>query len=180
MGGAPLAVGGRQPFQCLGQTAGACFGELAFLTGRPRTASARAREDVVLLVLRASDFNILMHKLPPVAISTCKSLADWLYNTNGQIGYRFVKLASFPLQAEMVTHLPRKKIEYYRALPLHRDGNRVVVGMTDPTDLPTVDALRQEFPGCTIETVAIMESELDRFIKVSIPKIIASKDQWGD
>ena len=159
---------------------GACFGELAVITGRARTANVRAHQSVNVLVLMAADLTLLMEKLPGVGISMCRSLAEWVHNTNGQIGHRFIKLSSYTLDAETISLLSRKKIDYYKALPVHRDGNRIVVAMVDPTDLPTVDMLRREFEGCVIETAAVMESELQRVIDVQIPRILQCHDGWGD
>ncbi len=153
--------------------AGACFGEMGFLTGRRRTATVRTREACTLLRIRSADFEALVRSTPEVAIATCKSLAEWLYNTSSRDHQRWVKLSQFPYQMDAVLSLPQETLESLRVLPLHRDGRRVVVAMVDPTDLVKVDALRRAMPGAAVETVAVAERELVHFLEKVVPKLRA-------
>lgn len=146
---------------------GACFGEISFLVRRPRTASIRGKEAGRLLSVPAGDFDALVQKLPEVTIAMCRTLAEWIYSARSAKAYRFVKLQHFPIQTALVKQFGGKKIKYYRALPLSREGDRVVVAMLDPTDLHKIDGLRGEFPGCEIEAVVCSETDLTTFLKAA-------------
>jgi CRP-like cAMP-binding protein len=155
-------TGATRPIRSLSR--GDCFGEISFLVGKPRTASVKAREVSVALMMKGRDFQILMQRAAPVAVGVCRVLAAWLYTTRTQNTYRFVKLKGYPIQKEIVSRFTEKKIKHYKALPLYSDGSKVVVAMTDPSNLLTVDDLRREFSGSPIEVVAVTESDLEDFM----------------
>jgi len=57
---------------------GAYFGELAIVTGQPRTASVEAGEDTVLTEISREEFDILLDDNPPLARQIIKQLTQWL------------------------------------------------------------------------------------------------------
>ncbi|MEZ4268273.1 MAG: cyclic nucleotide-binding domain-containing protein [Myxococcota bacterium] len=140
---------------------GACFGEIAILTGFSRTATVRADDDGSVLLIDAADLEALLAREARVSLSMCKTLAAWIYSANIQDQYRYIHLESFGYQTELLTAVPLEMLEYYGAVPLQRDGQRVIVGMTDPTSLVAVDELRRHFPDMVIEVVAISTSDHD-------------------
>lgn len=140
---------------------GACFGEIAILTGFSRTATVRADEDGAVLLIDGQDLEDLLAREARVALSMCKTLAAWIYSANIQDQYRYVHLESFGYQVELLSSVPLDMLEYYGAVPLQRDGQRVIVGMTDPTSLVAVDELRRHFPDAVIEVVAISARDHD-------------------
>ncbi|MCB9729736.1 MAG: cyclic nucleotide-binding domain-containing protein [Deltaproteobacteria bacterium] len=140
---------------------GACFGEIAILTGFSRTATVRAEDEGCVLLIDAADFDELLEREGSVARSMCKTLAAWIYSANIQDQYRFVHLESFPYQIELLDALPLDMLTYYGAVPLQRDGQRVIIGMTDPTSLVAVDALRRHFPEAVLEVVGINSADHD-------------------
>ena len=62
--------------------------------------------------------------------------------TAGTSGDLYVDLTNFPVDPEIVRLLPAKLARRYRAIPVARDGERIVVALADPTDLVAVDDLR--------------------------------------
>jgi CRP/FNR family cyclic AMP-dependent transcriptional regulator len=142
-------------------TRGACFGEIAILTGFSRTATVRADDTGSVLLIDAPDLEALLAREARVALSMCKTLAAWIYSANIQDQYRYIHLESFGYQTELLSAVPLDMLEYYGAVPLQRDGQRVIVGMTDPTSIVAVDELRRHFPDSIIEVVAISSSDHD-------------------
>jgi trk system potassium uptake protein TrkA len=66
---------------------GAYFGELAMLTGQPRTATALAVTDCVLFYINQHDFNTVAHKWPKALTTILSKAADRLSrvsNSNSQ------------------------------------------------------------------------------------------------
>jgi CRP-like cAMP-binding protein len=55
-------------------TAGDFFGEISLIDGKPRSATVVAVDDLVLLTLSSSDFDLLLN-VPYVARSALKGLA---------------------------------------------------------------------------------------------------------
>ena len=64
------------PIATLG--AGELFGEMTFLENMPRSASARASEDTLALVINNGNFNKLMRKNPEIALNIMKTLSGRL------------------------------------------------------------------------------------------------------
>ncbi|MEO0248398.1 MAG: SLC13 family permease [candidate division WOR-3 bacterium] len=76
-----LRPGGRSlELACLGP--GDWFGELALLTGEPRTTDVEAQTDLVLLKLSRETFNRLIKKYPSLAVSLAGLLAAKLASAN--------------------------------------------------------------------------------------------------
>jgi putative oxidoreductase len=57
---------------------GAYFGELAIVTGQPRTASVEAGEGTVLTEISKEEFDTLLDYNPPLARQIIKQLSQWL------------------------------------------------------------------------------------------------------
>lgn len=157
---------------------GACFGEIAFLTRQPRAASVRARTDCSLLKLGATEFQVLMDRFHPVAVALSQGLAQWLYEAGTRDTYRFVKLNAFPVQPRAVASLTPRFIAHYKVLPIHRDDTRVIVAMTDPSDLAAMDAMRQELGRLALEVVIVGESDLEQFVRKALPVIYQQVEGW--
>ena len=76
-----LRPGGRSmEIACLGS--GDWFGELALLTGEPRTTDAEAQTDLILLKLSRDNFNLLIKKYPSLGVSLAGLLAAKLASAN--------------------------------------------------------------------------------------------------
>ena len=56
-------------------------------------------------------------------------------------GLEFVDVASFAPDPEILKEVPVELMFRYTFLPYRRDGERLVLVMADPTDIPVVDEL---------------------------------------
>ncbi len=65
--------------------AGDLFGEMALLTGKPRSATVTALTDVNLWVLGQSDFDELVTSYPTLALALSRLLSDRLSSTDAHI-----------------------------------------------------------------------------------------------
>ena len=65
---------------------GEFFGELALLDDRPRSASVSAFEETELLIVRRSDFQELISRVPGIAVTLLEELAGRLRRTDEQVG----------------------------------------------------------------------------------------------
>ncbi|HHB90047.1 MAG TPA: cyclic nucleotide-binding domain-containing protein [Anaerolineae bacterium] len=68
-------------------SAGGFFGEMALLTGKPRSTGARAAENTVLWALYRSDFEALVNAYPAIGVALNRVLKDRL----GTAGHAFVE-----------------------------------------------------------------------------------------
>jgi NTE family protein len=63
---------------------GACFGEMALLTGKPRSATVMAIAATELFVLEKKDFDALLLEHPSISISINKIVAERIEEMNTQ------------------------------------------------------------------------------------------------
>jgi len=67
---------------------------------------------------------------------------DELLRLRGRLlGLPVVSLSGREIPVEILTTIPRNLAERYQAIAFEREGNRVTVGLTNPTDQQTVEAL---------------------------------------
>ncbi|MBF0196137.1 MAG: cyclic nucleotide-binding domain-containing protein [Planctomycetes bacterium] len=67
------------------ETAASFFGEMALLSGQPRTATLRAIEDSQLLQIPPDKLPILMKNMPDLAMRMAKNLANTVTNLNKEL-----------------------------------------------------------------------------------------------
>lgn len=76
-----------------------------------------------------------------------------------QLRVPFVDLKKFSVEPEIVKLLPETHARRYRALPLTKRGNDILVGMSDPTDIFAFDEISREIKH-PIQLAVIRESDL--------------------
>lgn len=66
-------------------TSGTCFGELALLDGRSRSATAKVMEESILAIIGREDFLNLVHKMPAIAVSIIEQMSSQVRDSNKKI-----------------------------------------------------------------------------------------------
>jgi type IV pilus assembly protein PilB len=77
-----------------------------------------------------------------------------------QTGFPYVSLTAQPLDREVVGLVPESLVRRFRAIPIAREGNELIVAMADPTDLMAIDELSAA-SGFRIRPVLTTESDLE-------------------
>ncbi|WP_370515622.1 type IV-A pilus assembly ATPase PilB [Kangiella sp. HZ709] len=110
-------------------------------------------------------------------------LLDWLVSANWINPTEIAKLQSiafgnpyFDLSSIDVSNIPEdivdlKLLKKHRAIPLYKRGSRLFVGLTDATNLKTLEELRFQ-TGMSIEAVLVESNKLDTVIE----KLIEAKE----
>ncbi|MBX7151527.1 cyclic nucleotide-binding domain-containing protein [bacterium] len=70
------------------------FGEMALLTGEPRSATIAATEDTETFVLEKQDFDVILEKYPSISIAMSKIMSQRLRDTNAVISEKAKQLKS--------------------------------------------------------------------------------------
>ncbi|MDZ7925154.1 MAG: MSHA biogenesis protein MshE, partial [Marinagarivorans sp.] len=76
-----------------------------------------------------------------------------------QLNYPFIELKQFRFDKELVQLLPETVSRRYRVVVLKRNGDGLLLGMSDPTDIFALDEI-QKLLRCNINPVVVRESEL--------------------
>ncbi|WP_370965538.1 Crp/Fnr family transcriptional regulator [Amycolatopsis sp. cg9] len=92
---------------------GEVLGDLAAVTGRPRTASVRAIEPCTVFQLTGAQFIDVLHARPEIAIATIKTVAARLRNAESAR----VDSAALDVTRRVAVHLLRLAEEHGRSVP---------------------------------------------------------------
>jgi type IV pilus assembly protein PilB len=83
-----------------------------------------------------------------------------------QLGYSYLELENTTIDAEVSKTLPQSVARRYKAVPIRRNGNRLVVALADPTNVFALDDIRL-ITGFEVEPMLASESDLETLIKNS-------------
>jgi len=88
------------------------------------------------------------------------SQTDIAQAKSAQFNVEFVSLGSLKPGDDVISAIPRHVAKRYRVIPVARNGTTVIVAVTDPSDLDTIDSL-QRLLGGDIELRVATDSDID-------------------
>ena len=89
---------------------GACFGEMALLTGNPRSATVMAIQAASVFVLERRDFEMLLKEHPTISMSLNKIVAERIEAQNIQKGMGIKSLSTTNIDADVLMLIPKQVI----------------------------------------------------------------------
>jgi type IV pilus assembly protein PilB len=155
---------------------GQMFGEMALLTGQPRTASVLALEATTCAVLERADFEQALIAHPELASAMMRMLAERLIETNRRAGVDFVNLAKVQIDPRVATLLPQALLNAHRVVPIAFTNNRLTLAMTNPNNLVAFDDVRRAIKGVLIEPAIVTEDDFKRFMTTTYPQLVAKTE----
>jgi type IV pilus assembly protein PilB len=156
--------------------AGQMFGEMALLTGQPRTASVLALEDTTCAVLEHADFEQALIAHPELASGLTRMLAERLVEANRRAGVDFVNLAKVQIDPRVAALLPQALIKAHQVMPIAFANNRLTLAMTNPNNLVAFDDVRRAIKGVLIEPAIVTEDDFKRFMSTTYPQLVAKSE----
>ena len=156
--------------------AGACFGEMSLLTGKPRSATVRTMEPTMCNVLESKDFEELILQTPKVAVALSRVLADRLEDSNEQAGIEYVNLRRLQFDARVLSLLPQQMIMQHKILPAGYSNNRLTLAMVNPNNLIALDDVRRILKGVIIEPVVTSEDDFKRFMSTTYSEMLKKEE----
>ncbi|MFH1811550.1 MAG: ATPase, T2SS/T4P/T4SS family [Pseudomonadota bacterium] len=144
--------------------AGQAFGEMALVTGEPRSASVRAIDDANLLQLSRDVFFKLVNAAPQVALTIAQVLAKRLDQHNKAQGIEFGALRDIKFDPAALELIPAPLIKRHRMVPVAVAGGIVTVATPDPGNRLGVDDLRRLLRGMEIKLLAVSAADFDAFV----------------
>ncbi len=158
-------------------SAGACFGEMALLTGKPRTASVVAREQTECRVLERTDFEDLLLAQPKIGAALSALLAERLEESNQQTGIEYIHLAKLQFDPRVLGLVPQPMILQHKILPVAFSNNRLTLAMVNPNNLVALDDVRRVVKGVMIEPVATSEEDFKRFATTTYVDLLKKEEE---
>ena len=155
------------------------FGEMALVTGEPRTATCVAVEPVVAYRLASELFHAVVQQAPAVALGVARVLSDRLGKMTSENDLPWTSLVGRTVDPRLWALATDAHWLRARAVPLALHGRALSVGFVDPADLQAVNALRTALSAFRVKVHAISAGEVDAFVapvKVSKPAVAAHLD----
>jgi type IV pilus assembly protein PilB len=156
--------------------AGACFGEMSLLTGKPRSATVRTMEPTMCNVLENRDFEELILQNPKVAMELSRVLAERLEESNEQAGIEYVNLRRIQFDARVLSLLPQQMMMQHKIIPAGYANNRLTLAMVNPNNLIALDDVRRILKGVIIEPVVTSEDDFKRFMTTTYSEMLKKEE----
>jgi type IV pilus assembly protein PilB len=157
--------------------AGAGFGEMALLTGKPRTASVIAVEPTTCSVLEQSAFDDVLLTSPKISLAMSRVLAERLDEADQQAGIEYINLSKLQFDTRVLKLLPQQMILQHHVLPLALANNRLTLAMVNPSNLVALDDVRRVVKGVIIEPVVTSEDDFKRFMTTSYADLLRQEEE---
>jgi type IV pilus assembly protein PilB len=157
--------------------AGAGFGEMALLTGKPRTASVIAVEPTACSVLEQSAFDDVLLTSPKISLAMSRVLAERLDEADQQAGIEYINLSKLQFDTRVLKLLPQQMILQHHVLPLALANNRLTLAMVNPSNLVALDDVRRVVKGVIIEPVVTSEDDFKRFMTTSYADLLRQEEE---
>ncbi len=156
---------------------GSCFGEMALLTGKPRTASVIPTEPTMCKVLEQTDFEELVLSNPKIGLALSRVLAERLEEANQATGIEYINLSRLQFDARVLKLLPQPMMTQHKLLPVAFSNNRLTVAMVNPNNLIALDDVRRVIKGVIIEPVVTSEDDFKRFMTTTYAELLRKEEE---
>jgi type IV pilus assembly protein PilB len=139
-------------------------GEMALLTGKPRSATVTTVQPTVVFALTRADFENLFTSHPEISLGLARVLAERLEDTNRQVGIEFVNLFKGKFDPAVMALLPQSLCMLHKVVPTGYVNNTIKLAMVNPSNLVAFDDVRRYIKGAVIEPQVCTEEDFQKFM----------------
>jgi type IV pilus assembly protein PilB len=148
------------------------FGEMALLTGKPRTASVTSVQPTTCAVLEQADFHDLLIRYPKIGLALTRVLAERVESASQQVGIEFINLAKMHFDSRVLALLPLPMMTEHRVIPIAFINNRLSLAMVNPNNIIALDDIRRIIKGIMIEPVVTTEEDFKKFMSTTYHQLM--------
>ncbi len=152
------------------------FGEMALLTGKPRTASVTAVQPTTCAVLEQADFQDLLMKYPKIGLALTTVLAERVEAASQQVGIEFINLAKMHFDPRVLALLPQPMMVQHKVIPVAFINNRLSLAMVNPNNIIALDDIRRIIKGVMIEPVVTTEDDFRKFMSSTYNQLMKKEE----
>ncbi len=152
------------------------FGEMALLTGKPRTATVTSVQATTCAVLEEPEFRDLLLRYPKIGLALTRILAERVEAASQQVGIEFINLAKVQVDARVLGLLPEPMMLQHKVIPVAFMNNRLTLAMTNPNNIIALDDIRRIIKGVMIEPVVCTEDDFRKFMSTTFRQLM-KKDE---
>ena len=148
---------------------GACFGEMALISGNPRSATVVTAAHTKVLVLKKKDFDLLLNEYHSMSISLSRIVAERIEGIESRQFPGTVPMDTLGIDETIVGCVPEQLIRSRRILPISYVNNKITLAMVDPNDVTALDemkrAVNEKYHKVFFDRVIITEEEFGKFME---------------
>jgi len=153
------------------------FGEMALLTGKPRTASVTSVQPTTCAVLEQADFHDLLMQYPKIGLALTTVLAERVENASQHVGIEFINLAKMHFDPRVLGLLPLPMMLQHKVIPVAFINNRLSLAMVNPNNIIAVDDIRRIIKGVMIEPVVTTEEDFKKFMSTTYNQLMKKEEE---
>src|SRR6476659_7055068 len=161
-------------------SAGAAFGEMSLLTGKPRSATVTTVQPTVVFTLTRADFRNLLTQHPEISLGLARILAERLEDATKQVGIEYVNLFKGKFDPRVVGLLPQSLCLLHKVVPIAYVNNSVTLAMVNPSNLVAFDDVRRYVKGVIIEPRVCTEEDFRKFMDTVYPELLGLSQEKKD
>jgi len=151
---------------------GAAVGEMALLTGRPRSATVTTVKATVVFTLTRSDFRNLLTQHPEISLGLARILAERVEEATKHVGIDFINLQKENFDPKVVGLVPQTVIMLHRLIPVAYVNNALTLAMVNPSNLVAFDDVRRYVKGAIIEPKVCTDDDFRKFMESVYPQLM--------
>ncbi|HOW54588.1 MAG TPA: cyclic nucleotide-binding domain-containing protein, partial [Syntrophorhabdaceae bacterium] len=148
---------------------GACFGEMALISGNPRSATVVTAAHTKVLVLKKKDFDLLLNEYHSMSISLSRIVAERIEGIESRQFPGTVPMDTLRIDETIVGCVPEQLIRSRRILPISYVNNKITLAMVDPNDVTALDeikrAVNEKYPKVFFDRVIITGEDFESFME---------------
>ncbi|MHB8109881.1 MAG: ATPase, T2SS/T4P/T4SS family [Syntrophorhabdaceae bacterium] len=145
-----------------------CFGEMALLTGNPRSATVMAVESTKVLVLKKDDFDILLNQHQTLSAAISRIVAERIENMRNQKIPGTVSLNTLKLDEAVMACVPESVILKHKIIPTSYVNGKMTLAIVDPHDVTAIDEVQRiikgKYPKAFFDRVIVTDEDLRLFM----------------
>lgn len=160
---------------------GACFGEMALISGNPRSATVVTAAHTKVLVLIKDDFDLLLNEHHGLSISLSRIAAERIDEMKNRQFPGTVPLHTLRLDEAIMACVPEQLIRSHRILPTSYANNKVTLATVDPHDVRALDevkrAVNEKYPRAFFDLVIITGEDFGKFMDTDYRALVHPQEE---
>ncbi len=163
---------------------GASFGEMALLTGNPRSATVMAIGNTRVLVLMKNDFDILLHEHQSLSIALSRIVAERVEEMKNRESPGTVPLHTLKHDEAIMACVPEQMVRRLKILPVSYTNGKVTLAVVDTRNVTAIDevkrAVQEKYPKVFFDLVVVSEDDFLKFMDTEYKSLVHSADDSLD
>lgn len=159
---------------------GAAFGEMALLTGNPRSATVMATGNTKVLVLMKNDFDVLLHEHQSLSIALSRIVADRIEEMKNRESPGTVSLQTLKHDEAIMACVPEQLVRKHKMLPTSYTNGKITLAVVDARNVTAIDEIKrsvqEKYPKVIFDLVIVAEDDFLKFMDSEYKTLVKSDD----